>query len=440
MSKPLVVFQREYAQLVKKKSFLIMTLLMPVIMIALMLLPALIATRDVAGTETVAIIDRDTLNVGAAVAEDLARYTQGDDSIPAYDLDPVAVLPAGSDSAYEAQYERRVNEINADLLKYLLVINPGALASDSSLVLVTNSDNVRTISRMEQSLTSVLSRLRLEEADVNLAVDSVLSLTRRVELLKFDTRGESIPSEFKLIVGVVFVMLIYMLVLLNGTAVMRSVIEEKTNRIMEVLVSSVTPFQLMLGKIGGMGAASLTQVGIWVAAGAAIMAYTAGGVQNELSRPLEVILFNPVVAGAFVVFFIMGYFLYSTYFALIGSVVNNDKESQNFMWPVVLCLISPVLFVSAVVQNPNALWVKVLSLLPPFSPTTMVLRVSLIAPSTTHYSLFSGILGEAILSFIILVLTTLGAIWLTGRVFRVGVLMYGKRPTLPEILKWMTHA
>lgn len=440
MSKPLVVFQREYAQLVKKRSFLIMTLLTPAIMIAIMVLPAMLATRDVAGTETVAIIDRDTLNVGNALAEDLARYTQGDDSIPAYEIEPVAILPMANAAAYDVEYEKRVQQINSDLIKYLVVIKPGELTSDSSLLLVTNSDNMRTIERMERGLTAILSRLRLEEANVNLNVDSVLSLTRRVDLHKLDTRGESIPSEFKLIVGMVFVMLIYMLVLLNGTAVMRSVIEEKTNRIMEVLVSSVTPFQLMLGKIGGMGAASLTQVGIWVAAGAAIMAYTTGGAQSELSRPLEVIMFNPVVAGAFVVFFIMGYFLYSTYFALIGSVVNNDKESQNFMWPVVLCLISPVLFVSAIVQNPNALWVKVLSLVPPFSPTTMVLRVSLIAPSTTHYSLFSGILGEAILSFVILVVATLGAIWLTGRVFRVGVLMYGKRPTLPEILKWMTHA
>jgi len=434
----MTVFQREYAQLVKKKSFLIMTLLTPAIMIAFMVLPALMASRDLAGTESIAVIDRDTLGIGDAMVNGLAEYTQGDTEEPAYDLAPVTVLPVDDQSSYDTAYERNVRQIRDGLLKYLIVVNPGSLMSDSSLMLVTNSDNMRTVSRIENWLTRVVSRLRLQQANVNVPVDSVLSLTRRVELRKLDTKGESIPSEFKLIVGIIFVMLIYMLVLLNGTAVMRSVIEEKTNRIMEVLVSSVTPFQLMLGKIGGMGAASLTQVGIWVAVGAAIMAYT-GGMESEMTVLMQAVLFNPVVVGAFVAFFIMGYFLFSTYFALVGSIVNSDKESQNFLWPVVICLMAPVLFVSAVVQDPNATWVRVLSFVPPFSPTTMVLRVSLIAPTETDYSLFSGILGEAVLSFILLVVATLASIWLTGRVFRVGILMYGKRPTMPEILKWLTH-
>jgi len=439
MAKLLTILKREYAQIVKKKSFIIMTLLTPAMMAAFMVVPALFATRDVAGGEAVAILDRDTLGIGEALAEELTEYTTETTGQPAFRIAPVITLPPADSAGYRRIRDSLVQAIRNERVKYLIEIFPEAPLSDTNLLLVTNSDNFKSAARFEHRLTRVLSRIRLEQANVNLPVDSILALTRRVELHSQDTKGESIPTEIKLYAGFIFVLLIYMMIVIHGTALMRSVIEEKSNRIVEVLVSSVTPFQLMAGKIVGMGASSLTQVAIWIAVGLGIMAYS-GSLGVDLNSPAARVAFDPLIVLAFTLFFVVGYLFYSVYFAFIGSIVNSDKESQNFLWPVVLCLMIPVIFATAVIQDPNATWIRVLSFLPPFAPTMMVLRVVFIAPTVTGLSLMSNIALEALVSLIILILTTVAAIWLTARVFRVGILMYGKRPTLPEIARWVRHA
>jgi len=136
---------------------------------------------------------------------------------------------------------------------------------------------------------------------------------------------------------------------------------------------------------------------------------------------------------------IVGYILYSTIFSLIGSIVNNEKEAQAFIFPVTMSLILPVMIGIHIVQEPNSTLSLALSYIPFFAPTTMMMRIIFVAPTVTEYSFFSGILGESILSFLILVVSTLIIIWLTARIFRVGILMYGKRPTLPEIVKWIKY-
>ena len=141
----------------------------------------------------------------------------------------------------------------------------------------------------------------------------------------------------------------------------------------------------------------------------------------------------------FVLFMIVGYLLFSTIFALIGSIVNNEKEAQSFIFPITMSLILPVMVGIHIVQEPNSTLSLALSYIPFFAPTTMMMRIIFLAPTVTEYSLFSGILGESILSFIILVISTLIVIWLTAKIFRIGILMYGKRPTLPELVKWIKY-
>ncbi len=436
MSKFLVVMKREYAQVVKKKSFVIMMFLTPALMGAFMVLPALLVTMESSSAEYVAVIDRGEQGIGDQFAESLERYTLGDTQDPAYVVKEVIKVDPWDEERFAAAYDSLVELVSNQELKAFLVVRPDAHMADSNLLLVTNSDDFITLRRFEDRLSNIVSSHRIRTANIDLPVDSVLALTRDVDMPVRDTQGEAISFLVKFFAALIFVMLIYMMIITYGATLMRSIIEEKNSRIIEVLVSSVSPFQLMAGKVIGLGLAAFTQVGVWVAMGGLIYMFTGtGGLQ--INTAISRMVFNPVIVIFFVLFFVVGYILYSSLFALIGSIVNSDKEAQNFIFPITISLIIPVMIASSVARDPNVIWAKVLSFVPFFAPTMMLERVVFIAPSVTEYSLFSGIVAEAALSFILVCLTTLGVVWLTAKVFRVGILMYGKRPTLPEIIKWI---
>jgi len=438
MSKFWVILKREYLQVVKKKSFIIGIFLTPVLMSAFMLLPAWLAQKKSTTSEKLAVIDNSGENIGERFAEALERYKLEDSDEPYYIVKEIYEVAPGDTILFNKFNDSLRNEINEKNLKYFLVVKPDAYLSDDNLYLVTNSDNFTTLRRFEYRLSNILSSKRLEMTNVNLPVDSVLSLTRRIDLKLQDTKGEAIPFQIKYFGGIIFVMLMFGMIITYGTMVMRSVIEEKNSRIMEVLVSSVSPFELMLGKIMGLCAATFTQVGIWVLVGAGLF-FLGGSTGLEISSSISRLVFNPLIIIFFVLFMIVGYILYSTIFSLIGSIVNNEKEAQAFIFPVTMSLILPVMIGIHIVQEPNSTLSLALSYIPFFAPTTMMMRIIFVAPTVTEYSFFSGILGESILSFLILVVSTLIIIWLTARIFRVGILMYGKRPTLPEIVKWIKY-
>lgn len=438
MSKFWVIMKREYAQVVKKKSFIIGIFLTPALMAAFMLLPAWLAQKKSTTSEVLAVIDNSGGDVGQRFTDELKDYKLEDSDEPYYIVKEIFNIAPEDTTRFKQVDDSLRNLINEKELKYFLVIKPDPQLSDDSLYLVTNSDNFRSLSRFEYRLSNILSSIRLEKTNVNLPVDSVLTLTRRIDLKLQDTKGEAIPFQVKYFGGLIFVMLMFGMILTYGSMVMRSVIEEKNSRIMEVLVSSVSPFQLMLGKILGLGAATFTQVAVWIAVGA-VLFFMGGSAGLEITSGISRLVFNPMIVIFFVLFMIVGYVLFSTIFALIGSIVNNEKEAQSFIFPITMSLILPVMIGIHIVQEPFSMLSTVLSFIPIFAPTTMMLRIIFVAPTLTEYSFVSGILGESILSFIILVIFTLIIVWLTARVFRVGILMYGKRPTLPEIVKWIKY-
>ncbi len=438
MSKFWVIAKREYAQVVKKKSFVVGIFLTPAIMAAFMILPAWLMSSQTAVGEKIVILDESGTGMGQTLAERLKQYKDPDTEEPRYLVEDVINIPPGDSSRFNRLNDSLRSAINEKSLKYALVIKPSPALADTNLYLITNSDNFQSISRIEQSLTDIISATRLEMSNVNLPVDSVLTLTKQVNLPLRDTKGESIPFVVKYFAALIFIMLMYMMIITYGTTLMRSVIEEKNSRIMEVLVSSVSPFQLMLGKVIGLGLAAFTQVAVWVVLGLGIFFFS-GAMALEIDPSLSRMVFNPVIVVFFVLLFVSGYIMYSTIFALIGSIVNSDKEAQNYIFPVTIMLIAPVIVGSAVIQDPYVPWAVVMSYIPFFAPTMMLQRITFIAPTATHYSLFSGIVGEAILSFLVIVASTLIIIWITGRIFRVGILMYGKRPTFPELIRWVKY-
>ena len=234
--------------------------------------------------------------------------------------------------------------------------------------------------------------------------------------------------------GIIFVMIIFMTIIGYGQILMRSIIEEKNSRIIEVMVSSVSPFQLMAGKVIGLGLASLTQIGVWFIFGIAIYNFRGN---LEISPQITETIFNPVFLTYFVLYLLIGYIMYSTIFALIGSIVNTDKEAQNFIFPITMTLILPVMIAMYIIQEPDSTIAVTLSLIPLFTPTMMILRLNYIGADS--FSLANPMILEATVGILLTAATTLLIIWITAKIFRIGILMYGKRPTLPEIIKWMRY-
>ncbi|MCK4632459.1 MAG: ABC transporter permease [candidate division Zixibacteria bacterium] len=435
MSKFWIIFRREYAQVVRKKSFIVGILLTPVILGALTIGPTFLARMQSSETEKLAVIDRSEMQIGQSFKEALTEYTLPDSDMPYYSVEQVFELPA-TDSVKFAEIEDSLrHEIQDKDLKYFLVINQNPQVSDTNLYLVTNSDSFRSLNRFEKQLSNVLSSIRLEMSDINLSTDSVLALTGRIDLVTRDAKGESLPFQVKYFSMLAFLMIMFGMIIGYGQIVMRSVIEEKNSRIMEVLISSVSPFQLLAGKIAGLGAATFTQIGVWVIIGTGLYF-----MRGSLSIPSGVdrIIFDPFIIISFVLFLIAGYLFYSTIFALIGSIVNSEKEAQNFIMPVTMVFVLPFMVGIYVIQQPNSTASIVMSFIPLLTPSMMMMRVIFLAPSLTEYTL-NGIVGEALLGFVTLSLSVVAIIWLTAKIFRIGILMYGKRPTFPEIMKWIKY-
>lgn len=432
MNKLWVIISREYAQVVKKKSFLIGIILLPVFMIGITVLPALLANKKPATSMNMAIIDLDGRNVGEKFAEKLERYKLDDSSLT-YEVGEIYNIDASDSAKYAAVRAQLDTALESNKIKSYLVLFDGIVENDSCIV-VAKSFSFRTADRFDWTITRVLTEARLANTEINLGIDSVLSLTHRTEFTQMAPGEKQRNFEIIYLAGIVFVMIIFGTVVGYGQILMRSVIEEKNSRIVEVMVSSVTSFQLMAGKIIGLGMASLTQVAIWMVIGMGIYYF-----RGDLSISAEIsdVLFNPVLIFFFVIYLILGYLLYSTLFALIGSIVNSEKEAQGFVFPITMTVMLPIILSMYIVQEPESALAVILSLIPFLTPTMMLVRLNIISP--TGFSLANPIIMQSFIGMVITILTILAAIWVAAKIFRVGILMYGKRPTLPEIIRWIKY-
>ena len=433
MNKMWVIIKREYAQVVKKKSFLIGVFLTPLFMVVMTVVPAMLASKKPAVTESIAIIDLDGQGIGERFAEAAKEYKL-DDSSQAYNVIQIYNIDA-ADTVGIARIRSKLDSLILDkTIKNYIIVNAG-IENNDSCYMVAKSFGLRTGARFDRIITNILAGMRLEKSRINLDIDSVLVLTRRIEFKQQAPGGKERDFLTMYIAGIIFVMIIFITVITYGQVLMRTVIEEKNSRIIEVMVSSVSPFQLMAGKIIGLGLANLTQVGIWIAIGLGIYSFKGS---LDISADIAGVIFNPVFIVFFLCYLIIGYLLFSTLFALVGSIVNTEKEAQNFVVPITMTLILPVIIAMYIIQEPDSAISVILSLIPFFTPTMMILRLNVIGP--TSFNLGDPIILEATLGVILSALTTLGVIWVTSKIFRVGILMYGKRPTLPEILKWVRHS
>jgi ABC-2 type transport system permease protein len=263
-------------------------------------------------------------------------------------------------------------------------------------------------------------------------VDDIKAILRDADIktLKVNEQGESVEKGQSFIIAIVLVVLLYTALLSYGIITMRSVIEEKTTRTMEVLISSVRPFELLAGKILGVAAVAFTQFGIWLAFNAILFSYGVlaswGMTRNSDLAGVHVPISLLAYAG---LFFFGGYFLYSSMFAAIGSACSSEQDSQQLQWLAMAPLVFCMLIYGVILNDPTSTAAIVLSEIPFFAPVLMSLRISLQTPPA----------WQIVLSLALLFLTVATMVWLSSKIYRVGVLMYGKRPSVVELLRWLRY-
>lgn len=434
MSKIWIIIQREFMTRVKKKSFILLTILMPFIFAALIVVPLMLATIQGDEQKTVMVVDKTGRYVGSL--KSTANYA----FVPTAD---------NKDEFYTEDSEvEAVVQITADLAK-----NPKAVTIYSPREVKAELLSYVETCLGEQVRREKLSAYNIPELETIIAD---IQTDFHVATVKRNAEGDETSSNtyIAMTAGFIFTFLIYMFVMSYGGMVMQSVMEEKTNRIVELMVSSVKPFQLMMGKIIGVALVGFVQLAIWgvmlsiilmvcgsvfglstapavpAVAGAdaqmAAVALQAGG--GEAAEIMSALMGLPYaeLGIMFVLYFVGGYLLYASFFAAVGASINAQEDSSQFIMPVVLIMVFGLYAAMYSAENTNgplAFWA---SIFPLTSPIVMMVRIPFGVPW-----------WEEVLSLGLLFATSMAFVWISARIYRVGILMYGKKPSLREMLKWV---
>lgn len=426
-----LIARREYLERVRTRSFLIMTLLIPVLMLGVTVVPMMIASRTEGGPKHLVVV-ASSQAVGDAIRTELEnREDQGKEgdkkrtsrrgqiSVPRFTID--VDLNTG-----EAERVALIDRVKAKQISGVIFATSDALQSRKVLFITADLTNLGENFGIQESLSRVVRQQLLKGRGMN--DEEIAAALSPIEIKAQSPMGEGAPNPEKLFLTIfAMVMVLYMAVFLYGINVMRAVLEEKTSRIMEVMLSTATAKEMMGGKILGVGAVGLTQVIIWVGV-SAMISNKAGISGGDLLKGLV----SMKVLAFFAVFFLLGYALYATLCAAVGSIVNSEQEAQQLQFLVAAPLIVSVIIMVTVIQNPGsqlALWA---SLFPFTSPLIMFVRIAVQNPGPSSL--------QIAVSIGLLVATTYGLVLVCGRIYRIGILMYGKKPTVPEIIKWIKYA
>lgn len=447
MNKILLIISREYLTRIRKRSFIVMSIIGPVLFAAMFVIPIWVSTRESEDVKKIAVIDST--------------------------MEFINKIPETKHLRFEYITGISVNNFkkvlkNSDQYAALLYIPHIVVSSPSSVQLISYGQvNFNITSHISNALEKELTEKKLQSFGIE-NLDKILESAKTKVNIQTITISESGEKESDVAVnmalGYVLGLLIYMFIFMFGAQVMRGVIEEKTNRIVEVIISSVKPFQLMMGKVIGIALVVLTQISFWI-----IMTFTlvtiakfvllpdvdmsqmqassqsvmspAGSMQapqaasssmslteaQKAFAKIDAINFIKII-GWFIFFFIGGYLLYGSFFAAIGSVVDSETDTQQFMLPITIPLILGLFVMFYTLNNHDSSVAFWFSIIPLTSPIVMMARIPFDAPNS-----------EIILAAVLLVLTFVGAIWMAGKIYRTGILIYGKKIGYKEIFKWLKY-
>jgi ABC-2 type transport system permease protein len=433
-----LIIKREFIAKVRNKSFVVMTFLSPLLFVGI---AGFIGYLSSMKAETKRIVIRDETGL---FVNDFLNENKKDSEFHYLNLSEINV-EALKDSIAKERFEGLILIPKTTILKDL----------ESKVAFISNnSPSISFVKKTQDVIASKITKINLENANLDTTAIQKAQATVNIHLAK-SSGEESLKglNEIKIGIGGAFGYLIMMFIIIYGNMVMRSVIEEKTNRIIEIIISSVKPFQLMIGKIIGTSLAGLLQFTIWAIIGLSLMFAASAffGVnigptsrispemmhvaQQEFSGTAQMYiseLWNLPIASiliGFVVYFIGGYFLYSSFYAAIGAAVDNQTDSQQFLLPIIMSLVLSVYIgFFTVVNDPHGTIAIVFSMIPLTSPIVMLLRLPFGVPW-----------WQIAISVSLLFATFFFVVWFAAKIYRVGILMYGKKPTWKELYKWLKY-
>ncbi len=433
---PLII-KREYLTKVKNKSFIIMTILSPIIMIVLIAVVAYLSQLNSSKQRTISILDE------SGMVESIFKSTENTNYVI---LSEVTIDDAKKQVEEKEQY---------GLLHISKGENIDAILEGIKFY-SKDTPSITLMEGLESKLEKEFTDLKLQEQGVD--TEKLKSSKARINIVQESFLGEKtskIDNVVKLIFGGFAGYMLFMFIIIYGNMIMRSVIEEKTSRIIEVIISSVKPVQLMLGKIIGTSLAGITQFVIWIILGGVLMMVVSaifginmaemqapqqemmqqameaqGGdmkIQSLMSAIYNLPLTNLIIM--FLLFFIGGYLLYSSLYAAIGAAVDNETDTQQFMLPILMPLILAVYVgIFTVIEDPHGTVSTVFSFIPLTSPVVMLMRIPFGVP-----------IWQQVVSVLLLIGTFMFTVWFAAKIYRVGILMYGKKPSYKELYKWLKY-
>ena len=435
-----IVFRREYLVRVRKRTFILATILVPLAIAALGAGSVLISMMGAKAEKRILVKDESGIFQNAGYPEGSLQFSFSEDSL--------------------ALLQETFAGDGYSLLVHIPPFHNLKARSHDVIYFAAEKPSITFLERVEYAIGSAFREHKIDASQIDRALyesfDTRINMESVTVSASGDTGSGKMASILGTILGTVMGILMYMVILIYGQMVMRSVMEEKISRIAEVMISSVRPFQLMLGKILGVGAVGLTQLAIWMILIPLVMAVLsmfipgmdAGAMSTaqpgmDAVRQVESQGFDInaviqeffrlnwlVIIPSFVVFFLGGYFIYSSLFAAIGSAVDEDLgEAQQFVFPVILPVILAFVIAMSSLENPNSSIAVFGSIFPLTSPIVMPTRLPFDPP-----------VWHIVLSVLLLILSTLFVVWLSARIYRVGILMYGKKVSFKELSRWLFYS
>jgi len=421
MRKLWLIIKREYLTRVKTKMFIFSTVAVPLFTVGIFVLQIYTSRRQADRTLKIAIVD----NAGG-LADSIMKGLNGKLPNGQPEFAVVKVLDRPRAEATESLRA----EIENGNLDAFLVVSADVIGGAPAELYTTNASEILFDTSLNRALSHAVIARRLNERGIKLQDVGKAVRGVEVKLIKVSDQGETEEEGETFITAIAVGMLLYVSLIVYGVTTMRSVTEEKNSRVIEILVASVRPFYLLMGKILGVAAVGITQYAIWAAGAGLVAAYGVTVASNlrpgaslpQLHLPLTLLVYM-------VVFFLCGYLLYASLYAAIGAMVSNDQEAQQAQTPVTLLIVGAFLLFNVILRDPNSPLSAGLSLVPFFAPILMTLRIAIQMPPLWQIGLSIGVS----------MLTTVGTVYLAARIYRVGVLMYGKRPSLGELMKWLKY-
>jgi len=444
MNKTILILKQEYLKRVKKKSFIILTLLVPLLFVGMFALIILLSINNDKQERTIAVFDESALFLGELEQDEYTKFH---------------FIP-------QEEYSELKSDLKNSEFYALLYIPENIYSAGTAQLISAKQVPIELTEKIQRRLSQFIEKDKRQKVidETGLPdLDERLAATQtsvKLNTLKISETGEATQSssEVAFIASYAMGFIIYFFVFMYGAMVMRSVMEEKKNRIVEVIISSVKPFQLMAGKIIGTALVGLTQVAIWVVVGLVVLTavqslFTPESAQqmgqslmesrqsmgqgmdqaaaeNQVTEALEMIgnLNLGLILFTFVFYFLAGYLMYSSLLGAVGAAVDNDEDSQQMVLPITFPLIISIMLLFPIARNPEgpvAFWG---SIIPFTSPVAMLARIPYGIPT-----------WELLLSMFLLLLATLGAIWVAAKIYKTGLLMYGKKVNIKELIKWLRY-